>query len=137
MELRGGGHPVDVLAPRCQRPLLWHCRLRDVDVENSLRSAFHRFWVGGGGIIYYVRTIANSKIVVDKNHVNLYRNFSGDSKMFHGQGEKTECGVVTADGRRAVCGYSDGSVRLVQSGFMRYFRLPKSSGFRIYIKSFV
>lgn len=37
---------------------------------------------------------------------------SGDSKMFHGQGEKTECGVVTADGRRAVCGYSDGSVRI-------------------------
>eukprot|EP00088_Acartia_fossae_P049652 TRINITY_DN5484_c0_g1_i7.p1 TRINITY_DN5484_c0_g1~~TRINITY_DN5484_c0_g1_i7.p1 ORF type:complete len:423 (-),score=84.07 TRINITY_DN5484_c0_g1_i7:84-1352(-) len=36
---------------------------------------------------------------------------SGDSKLFQGQGEKTECGEILADGKRAVCGYSDGSLR--------------------------
>jgi len=37
---------------------------------------------------------------------------SGDSKIFQGQGEKTECGEILTDGRKAVCGYSDGSLRL-------------------------
>jgi len=37
---------------------------------------------------------------------------SGDSKLFQGQGEKTECGAILADGKRAVCGYSDGSIRV-------------------------
>jgi len=37
---------------------------------------------------------------------------SGNSKLFQGQGEKTECGTILADGKRAVCGYTDGSLRL-------------------------
>ena len=36
---------------------------------------------------------------------------SGDSKIFQGQGEKNECGAILADGKKAVCGYSDGSLR--------------------------
>lgn len=35
----------------------------------------------------------------------------GDSKLFSGQGEKAECGSIMADGRRAACGYADGSIR--------------------------
>jgi len=37
---------------------------------------------------------------------------SGDSKVFQGQGEKNECGEILADGKKAVCGYTDGSLRL-------------------------
>jgi len=37
---------------------------------------------------------------------------SGVSKLFQGQGEKTECGEILADGKRAICGYTDGSLRL-------------------------
>lgn len=37
---------------------------------------------------------------------------SGDSKIFQGQGEKTECATILPDGKRAMCGYSDGSLRL-------------------------
>merc|ERR1719167_854785 len=37
---------------------------------------------------------------------------SGESKLYQGQGEKTECGCLMADGKRAVCGYTDGSIRL-------------------------
>ena len=36
---------------------------------------------------------------------------AGDSKLFSGPGERTECGAILADGKRAVCGYTDGSVR--------------------------
>ena len=37
---------------------------------------------------------------------------SGESKLFKGLGEKTECGTILPDGKRAMCGYSDGSLRL-------------------------
>jgi len=41
----------------------------------------------------------------------LWRLPGGDSKVMGG-GERVECGEVLGDGKRAVCGYSDGSVRL-------------------------
>ena len=33
------------------------------------------------------------------------------NEFLQGQGEKTECGEILADGKRAICGYTDGSLR--------------------------
>lgn len=54
----------------------------------------------------------------------------GDSKLFSGPGERTECGAVLADGKRAVCGYTDGSIRLfdLKSGSTLH-TVPKGHGF--------
>ena len=46
-----------------------------------------------------------------EGQVWLWRLPGGDSKVMGG-GERVECGEVLGDGKRAVCGYSDGAVRL-------------------------
>ena len=48
--------------------------------------------------------------VLNCNNI-LIDSCPGDSKLFSGQGEKAECGSIMADGRRAACGYADGSIR--------------------------
>lgn len=42
----------------------------------------------------------------------VWRIPSGDCKVFEGNGNKSENGVVTADGKRLVVGYADGTVKL-------------------------
>merc|ERR1719220_197363 len=36
----------------------------------------------------------------------------GESKVFPGAGDRVECGEIVGEGRKAVCGYADGSLRL-------------------------
>lgn len=44
--------------------------------------------------------------------VYVWRIPSGDCKVLAGNGQQSECGTLTADGKRLIVGYADGSVRL-------------------------
>lgn len=48
----------------------------------------------------------------ESGEVYVWRIPSGDCKVFQGSGHKSECGSLTADGKRLIVGYGDGSVRL-------------------------
>lgn len=48
----------------------------------------------------------------ESGEVYVWRIPSGDCKVFQGSGHKSECGTLTADGKRLIVGYGDGSVRL-------------------------
>lgn len=47
------------------------------------------------------------------SEVYMWKVPSGDCKVFGGSGEKSDCGVILPDGKRACVGYSDGSLKLL------------------------
>ena len=51
-------------------------------------------------------------LVNAEGQVWVWRIPGGDSKVLGGSGERVECGDVMQDGRRAVAGFSDGTVKI-------------------------
>lgn len=48
----------------------------------------------------------------DSGETYVWRIPSGDCKVLQGNGDKSECGALTADGKSLIVGYADGTVKL-------------------------
>jgi len=75
---------------------------------------FQQIWSFEVGDILWLKwhSVANVLFCGADSDMWMWKIPSGDSKVFQGQGENNECATILPDGKRAMCGYRDGSLRL-------------------------
>ena len=89
------------------------------DMSGSLRvlrcPGYEKVWTFEVGDLVWMKwhPVANVLFVgTEDSQLWMFKMPGGDSKVFPGAGDRVECGEIVGEGRKAVCGYADGSLRL-------------------------
>lgn len=81
----------------------------------KLSNNYAKVWEFSMGDMVWMKWHSAAAVLLagaESGEVYVWRIPSGDCKVFQGSGHKSECGTLTADGKRLIVGYGDGSVRL-------------------------
>ncbi|XP_052125864.1 angio-associated migratory cell protein isoform X3 [Frankliniella occidentalis] len=79
-------------------------------------SSMQKVWEYTMGDMTWMRWHHGTNVLMAgaaSSEVYMWKIPSGDCKVFGGSGEKSDCGVILPDGKRACVGYSDGTLKLL------------------------
>lgn len=81
----------------------------------KLSQSYKKVWEFSMGDMVWMKWHTAANVLLagsESGEVYVWRIPSGDCKVFASSGHKSETGQLTADGKRLIVGYGDGSVRL-------------------------
>ena len=89
------------------------------DMAGSLRvlrcPGYEQVWTFEVGDLVWMKwhPVANVLFAgTEDSQLWMFKIPGGESKVFPGAGDRVECGEIIGEGRKAVCGYAEGSIRL-------------------------